>query len=111
MEEAAVHLALQIADKALDRRDHRSDPSASSTSCAARCAAWSSASASRFWSTRRTWRSSREAVDGLVRQLGGIEHLEVQEERRVQRGGAMVRSTTGEIDARIQTKLERRARS
>ena len=37
----------------------------------------------------------REAVDGLIQQLGGIEHLEVQEERRVQRGGAIVRSVTG----------------
>ena len=52
----------------------------------------------------------REAVDGLVRQLGGIEHIEVQEERRVQRGGAIVRSTAGEIDARVQTKLDKRAR-
>jgi flagellar biosynthesis/type III secretory pathway protein FliH len=49
----------------------------------------------------------REQVDSLVRQLGGIEHCEVQEERRVPRGGAMVRSQTGEIDARISTKLER----
>jgi flagellar assembly protein FliH len=48
----------------------------------------------------------REAVGSLVQQLGGIEHIEVQEERRVQRGGAIVRSTAGEIDARIQTKLE-----
>lgn len=49
----------------------------------------------------------REAADGLVRQLGGIEHIDVQEERRVARGGAMVRSTAGEIDARLQTKLDR----
>jgi flagellar biosynthesis/type III secretory pathway protein FliH len=49
----------------------------------------------------------RDAVAGLIQQLGGIEHLEVQEERRVHRGGAMVRSTTGEIDARIETKLDR----
>jgi flagellar assembly protein FliH len=48
----------------------------------------------------------RDAVDGLVQQLGGIEHIEVQEERRVQRGGAIVRSTAGEIDARIHTKLD-----
>jgi flagellar assembly protein FliH len=48
----------------------------------------------------------REAVGSLVGQLGGIEHIEVQEERRVQRGGAIVRSTAGEIDARIQTKLD-----
>jgi flagellar assembly protein FliH len=48
----------------------------------------------------------REAVDGLVQQLGGIEHIEVQEERRVQRGGAILRSAAGEIDARVQTKLD-----
>ena len=49
----------------------------------------------------------REAVEGLVQQLGGIDHIEVQEERRVQRGGAIVRSTAGEIDARLQTKLDK----
>jgi flagellar assembly protein FliH len=48
----------------------------------------------------------RDAADGLVQQLGGIEHIEVQEERRVQRGGAIVRSSAGEIDARIHTKLD-----
>jgi flagellar assembly protein FliH len=51
----------------------------------------------------------REAVDSLVRQLGGMEHLEVKEERRVHRGGAIVRSAAGEIDARLDTKLERAA--
>ena len=49
----------------------------------------------------------RESVDSLVRQLGGIDHCEVQEERRVQRGGAIVRSTAAEIDGRVTTKLER----
>jgi flagellar assembly protein FliH len=49
----------------------------------------------------------RESVDSLVRQLGGIEHAEVQEERRVHRGGAIVRSTAAEIDGRFTTKLER----
>jgi flagellar assembly protein FliH len=48
----------------------------------------------------------RESVDSLVQRLGGIDHIEVQEERRVQRGGAIVRSTAGEIDARVQTKLD-----
>jgi flagellar assembly protein FliH len=48
----------------------------------------------------------RDAADGLVQQLGGIEHIEVQEERRVQRGGAIVRSSAGEIDGRIHTKLD-----
>ena len=49
----------------------------------------------------------RESVDGLVRQLGGMDHVDVQEERRVQRGGAIVRSSSGEIDARIATKMDR----
>jgi flagellar assembly protein FliH len=49
----------------------------------------------------------REAVEALRLTLGGIEHLEVQEERRVHPGGAMVRSATGEVDARLETKLQR----
>jgi flagellar assembly protein FliH len=49
----------------------------------------------------------RAAADDLVRSLGGIDHCEVQEERRVERGGAVVRSATGEIDAKLATKLER----
>jgi flagellar assembly protein FliH len=49
----------------------------------------------------------REAVGDLVRSLGGIEHCDVQEERRVERGGAVVRSAAGEIDASLTTKLER----
>jgi flagellar biosynthesis/type III secretory pathway protein FliH len=49
----------------------------------------------------------REGLDELAGSLGGIEHVEVQEERRVKRGGAVVRTTVGEIDAKISTKLER----
>jgi flagellar biosynthesis/type III secretory pathway protein FliH len=49
----------------------------------------------------------REGLDELTGALGGIEHVEVQEERRVQRGGAIVRSASGEIDARLATKLDR----
>jgi flagellar biosynthesis/type III secretory pathway protein FliH len=49
----------------------------------------------------------RGAAADLVGSLGGIEHCEVQEERRVNRGGAVVRSAAGEIDARLETKLER----
>jgi flagellar assembly protein FliH len=49
----------------------------------------------------------RDAVEPLVATLGGIEHFEVQEERRVSRGGATVRSAAGEVDATIETKLER----
>jgi len=49
----------------------------------------------------------RGAADGLIGQLGGIEHLDVQAERRVGRGGAVVRHPEGEVDAMIATKLER----
>jgi flagellar biosynthesis/type III secretory pathway protein FliH len=49
----------------------------------------------------------RDAADALVGQLGGIEHLEVQAERRVGRGGAVVRHPEGDVDATIATKLER----
>jgi flagellar biosynthesis/type III secretory pathway protein FliH len=49
----------------------------------------------------------REGLDELAGSLGGIEHVEVQEERRVKRGGAVVRTSVGEIDANITTKLER----
>ncbi len=49
----------------------------------------------------------REAAPQLIAELGGIEHCEVQAERRVGRGGAIVRTVEGEIDATIQTKLER----
>jgi flagellar assembly protein FliH len=49
----------------------------------------------------------REAVPGLIAQLGGMEHCEVQAERRVARGGALVRTVEGEVDATLATKLER----
>jgi flagellar assembly protein FliH len=49
----------------------------------------------------------REQIDAIVDTLGGVEHCEVQAERRVPRGGAVVRTVDGEIDATLQTKLER----
>jgi flagellar assembly protein FliH len=49
----------------------------------------------------------REAMDGLRSSLGGIDHCDVQAERRVGRGGAIVRTPVGDIDARVETKLER----
>jgi flagellar biosynthesis/type III secretory pathway protein FliH len=49
----------------------------------------------------------REGLDELRGTLGGIEHIDVQEERRVQRGGAIVRTVVGEVDANIRTKLDR----
>ncbi len=49
----------------------------------------------------------RAAAPELATELGGIEHCEVQAERRVARGGAMVRTADGEIDATLATKLDR----
>ena len=49
----------------------------------------------------------REAMDDIRGGLGGIEHCEVQAERRVTRGGAVVRTPEGDVDARFETKLAR----
>ena len=49
----------------------------------------------------------RESMAGLASELGGIEHVEVQEERRVGRGGALVRTADAQVDASLKTKLER----
>jgi flagellar assembly protein FliH len=49
----------------------------------------------------------REQVARLVGELGGIEHCEVQAERRVRPGGAIVRTAEGEVDASLDTKLAR----
>jgi flagellar assembly protein FliH len=49
----------------------------------------------------------REAMGGLIATLGGIEHCEVQAERRVARGGAVVRTPDGDVDARLDVKLQR----
>jgi flagellar assembly protein FliH len=47
----------------------------------------------------------REASATLAAELGGIEHCDVQAERRVGRGGAIVRTLEGEVDATLSTKL------
>jgi flagellar assembly protein FliH len=49
----------------------------------------------------------RGAIHEIAAELGGIEHVEVQEERRLGRGGAIVRTATAQIDADIQAKLNR----
>jgi flagellar assembly protein FliH len=49
----------------------------------------------------------RGASEGLMGELGGIEHCDVQAERRVARGGAIVRTVEGEVDATLATKLSR----
>jgi flagellar assembly protein FliH len=49
----------------------------------------------------------RDAMEDVRAALGGIEHCEVQAERRVARGGCIVRTAVGDVDARVETKLER----
>jgi flagellar biosynthesis/type III secretory pathway protein FliH len=49
----------------------------------------------------------REAIDSLRASLGGIEHCVVEAERRVARGGCVVRTPEGDVDASIDTKLSR----
>jgi flagellar assembly protein FliH len=48
-----------------------------------------------------------ESVTRLQSELGGIEHLNVQSDRRVGRGGVLARTDEGEIDASIETQLSR----
>lgn len=49
----------------------------------------------------------RDAAGSLTGALGGMERLEIQEERRVPRGGCVLRTADGEIDARIGEQLSR----
>ncbi len=48
-----------------------------------------------------------DAVTRLQSELGGIEHLNVQSDRRVGRGGVLARTDEGEIDASLETQLAR----
>jgi flagellar assembly protein FliH len=47
------------------------------------------------------------AMEDVRASLGGIEHCVVEAERRVSRGGCIVRTPVGDVDARVETKLER----
>ena len=47
------------------------------------------------------------SLDDLRGSLGGINHCVVEAERRVARGGCIVRTAVGDVDARVDTKLER----
>lgn len=49
----------------------------------------------------------RDAAGGFASELGGIEHCEVQAERRLARGGAVVRTDEGQVDASVETQLAR----
>lgn len=48
-----------------------------------------------------------ERMDAARTELGGIDQCDVQADRRVGRGGVVVETTAGEIDARIDTQLAR----
>jgi flagellar biosynthesis/type III secretory pathway protein FliH len=48
----------------------------------------------------------RASLDEIAGRLGGIGRLEAASERRVARGGCIVRTPDGEIDATISTQLE-----
>jgi flagellar assembly protein FliH len=45
------------------------------------------------------------AVQTLQAELGGIEHLDVQADRRIARGGAIAQTAYGEIDATVTAQL------
>ncbi len=47
----------------------------------------------------------RSIVPELVEELGGIESLDVQSERRVSPGSVIVQTPTGDVDARLDTRL------
>jgi flagellar assembly protein FliH len=47
------------------------------------------------------------SADGLAAKLGGVQRLDVVAERRIERGGCIVRTEEGEIDARTGAQLER----
>jgi flagellar assembly protein FliH len=49
----------------------------------------------------------RAAAEGFAAELGGIEHCDVQAERRVERGGAVVQTDEGQVDACVETQLAR----
>ncbi len=47
------------------------------------------------------------AIAELEAQVGGIDHCDIQADRRVGRGGAIVRTLESEVDASVDTQLER----
>jgi flagellar assembly protein FliH len=49
----------------------------------------------------------RDTIEELAGELGGIEPVEVQEERRIRRGSAIVRTPAAQVDASLSAKLDR----
>ncbi|MGO9751581.1 MAG: FliH/SctL family protein [Solirubrobacteraceae bacterium] len=48
-----------------------------------------------------------ESLERLRTELGGIEHLDVQADRRIDLGGAVLRTEYGEVDTTVSTQLQR----
>jgi flagellar assembly protein FliH len=48
-----------------------------------------------------------QALKELSASAGGIDHCELHAERRISRGGAIIRTSDGELDASLETQLER----
>jgi flagellar assembly protein FliH len=46
------------------------------------------------------------SVDQLQAELGGIDHLDVQADRRIERGGVIARTDSGEIDTTVPAQLQ-----
>jgi flagellar assembly protein FliH len=46
------------------------------------------------------------SVESLKGELGGIEHCDVQSDRRIDRGGVILRTEAGEIDVTINSQIE-----
>ena len=47
-----------------------------------------------------------QSIPSLQAELGGIEHLDVQADRRVARGGAIAQTAQGEIDVSVSAQLQ-----
>ncbi len=47
------------------------------------------------------------SLERLRAELGGIEHLDVQADRRIDLGGALLRTESGEVDTTVSTQLQR----
>ena len=107
-EPVAVELALQIAAKVLGGATRGASRSWSSTWSAGRSAGSPSPSPPPCSSTPRTpsWCATRSPSCSV--EHGG--ELSVRDDRRVERGGCIVSTAAGEIDAQIAAQLERAAK-
>ena len=47
-----------------------------------------------------------ESVARLQAELGGIDHLDVHADRRIDRGGAIARTESGEVDTTVSAQLQ-----